>query len=192
MEQIVSKAYRMLGFVLRTAKAFKLPETYLTLYSALVRSQLEYAVVVWSPLYATYDNRIESIQKRFFNTMQHRIGCPRLPYRALIDHYNYCTLDHRRVLLEMSVLHNICLSHYDCPDLLKQINFRAPSFVTRTCPLFCIPNARTNAGVRAPIRRICDIYNRHMLSLDIFASSCLQFKAGARNVLGGLSGCIGK
>lgn len=168
IEQIVSKAYRMLGFVLRTAKMFKNTKTYLILYKSLVRSQLEYAVVVWNPLYRVYSDNIESIQKRFLATLQHRLGVSKSAYKILLDTFGCENLVDRRTVLESMILFNICQGKYDCPDLLRQVIFRTPERITRSSALFQVKNARTNAGIRAPLRRLCDVYNKTMVTLDIF------------------------
>ena len=46
---VVAKAYSMLGFVKRMCRNFNNVDTLKSLYFAYVRSQLEYASVVWSP-----------------------------------------------------------------------------------------------------------------------------------------------
>ena len=47
-------AYKSLGFILRNGREFNNVKTLNTLYTAFVRCKLEYASVVWSPLYITY------------------------------------------------------------------------------------------------------------------------------------------
>ena len=173
----------MLGFLLRTTKMFKHPETYFTLYNAFVRSQLEYAVVVWNPLYSKYSDKIESIQRRFLRALQHRVGHPNISYDASLCEYGVYTLDNRRSFLELMVLYNICHSHYHCPELLMQIGLHVPNRVTRSCPLFSVARSRTNAGVRAPLRRMCLRYNRDMSSLDILAHARPLYRAGVKAIL---------
>lgn len=116
----------------------------------------------------------------------------KLAYDILIKKYKCDTRDHRRSLLELMVLYNICQGTYDCSCLLSQIHIRVPTFVTRGCPLFYVNNTRTNAGVRAPLRRMCDVYNKEMLSLDIFASSRIKFKSGVKNIFHELYARAGK
>lgn len=183
IEHIVSRAYGMLGFLLRTAKPFKQIKTYHILYTALVRSHLEYAVAIWNPYYAIYSDMIERVQKRYIRTLQYRLNTPKLNYENALAHFTYGTLRSRRTQLEGTVLHNICHSRYDCPDLLSQLQFRVPGRATRCDSLFHLPVARTNAGLRAPLYRLCDSRDRVFHSLDIFASSSSQYKHSIMNML---------
>lgn len=58
IEQIVSKAFQMYGFVMRAAVDFKRPSTYLHLYKTIIRPQLEYAVPIWNPYFKKYINNV--------------------------------------------------------------------------------------------------------------------------------------
>jgi len=55
----------MLGFIKRWSKEFNNPFVLKSLYTSLVRPNLEYASQVWSPFYKIHINRIEAIQKNF-------------------------------------------------------------------------------------------------------------------------------
>jgi len=59
-----AKAFAMLGFMRRNTKDFKDVYALKTLYCSLVRSVLEYAVVVWAPYQVGQAARMESVQRR--------------------------------------------------------------------------------------------------------------------------------
>ncbi|XP_063909845.1 uncharacterized protein LOC135127332 [Zophobas morio] len=63
MTEIVSKAYRMYGFIYRNCNDFLNISTLCNLYYALVRSQLEYGVLIWFPIYEIHIKSIESVQR---------------------------------------------------------------------------------------------------------------------------------
>ena len=65
VEAIVNKAFKSLGFLIRTSRQFMLLKTVMHLYRALVAPHLEYACPVWSPHYNKYIDSIESVQRRF-------------------------------------------------------------------------------------------------------------------------------
>ena len=62
VDKICSKANKILGLVKRTCKGLKDVNTLRTLYCALVRFQLEYCTIVWSPHTARNINKLERIQ----------------------------------------------------------------------------------------------------------------------------------
>ncbi|XP_075158158.1 uncharacterized protein LOC142231436 [Haematobia irritans] len=74
---VVSKAYTALGFMKRWSKEFNDPLVTKTLYTSLVRPNLEYGSVVWDPYYAIFKNMIESVQKQFL------LFCLRGRYQSL-------------------------------------------------------------------------------------------------------------
>ena len=64
IDQISNKANKILGLIKRTCKGFQGVSTLRTLYLALVRSQLEYFIVLWSPHTSRKISKLEGIQRR--------------------------------------------------------------------------------------------------------------------------------
>ena len=46
----------------------------------------------------------------------------------------------------------------------------------RARPLFAVSSCRTNAGVRAPLRRLAQNYNVYFSDVDIFSLSASNFR----------------
>ena len=63
-DMITAKANRMLGLIKRTCKDLKDTATLKTLFCSLVRSNLEYCSVVWSPFTKRNIEKLERIQRR--------------------------------------------------------------------------------------------------------------------------------
>jgi len=61
---MVSKANRMLGLIKRTCRGLDDTKTLRTLYCALVRSNVEYCIVVWSPYTKKNIEKVEKVQRR--------------------------------------------------------------------------------------------------------------------------------
>jgi hypothetical protein len=59
IEAIISKSSRMLGFIKRFSRDFLDPYTHKTLYTSLVRPNLEHAACVWSPHQSVHSERLE-------------------------------------------------------------------------------------------------------------------------------------
>lgn len=70
-----AKAYAVLGFVKRNTKQFEDVYCLKSLYCALVRSILEYGVLVWAPYHVVHIQRIERIQRNFLLGMI-QYDCP--------------------------------------------------------------------------------------------------------------------
>ena len=75
-DAIIKKAFRMLGFLIRTSRYFSCIESLLILYKTLVCCQLEYASIVWSPTIKTHIDAIEKIQRRFTKFVYRKFHIP--------------------------------------------------------------------------------------------------------------------
>ena len=100
---IVSKASKRLH-ILRVLKRAEVPPADLvTIYSALVRSVLEYSSVVWATCLPRFlIDQLEAIQKRAL-----RIVYPDLHYQQALAQANITSLEDRRAHLCLKVWHNI-------------------------------------------------------------------------------------
>lgn len=130
-QHIISLAkdcYKRLGFIIRNAKDFRDPKVIQLLYSALVRSKIESASVIWNPHEKSYTLLLEKVQKAFL----------RFLYKKMYGYYPF--LYPTKYLLGMSGLNSLQVRRYiellsnacqtlrgesDCSDL-----------VARTCRLF--------------------------------------------------------
>jgi hypothetical protein len=65
IEVVCCRALKMLGFVIRTSKEFKLSSSLKALYCSLVRLLLEYFSILWDPFTAADSSCIERVQRRF-------------------------------------------------------------------------------------------------------------------------------
>ena len=64
IDKISRKANKIISLIKRTCKGLNYVATLRTLYCALVRSQLEYCIIIWSPHTTKYINNLEKIQRR--------------------------------------------------------------------------------------------------------------------------------
>lgn len=184
IENIIKKAYKMAGFVLRISKPFKKLSSYLLLYKTLVRSQLEYASVVWNPYYTIYSERIERIQKKYLRAVHYRLWGKPPSYEKSLETFKLNSLAKRRQVADAVALYNICNAKYNCPELLSQIYFRTPTRRTRSTALLATTVCSSNAGERAPLHRICKNYNNDLASIDLFTGSLPMFRRKLTELLG--------
>ncbi|KAL4154567.1 hypothetical protein QTP88_000424 [Uroleucon formosanum] len=77
---ITSRAFKVLGFIMRLSKDFKLSKSLKSLYCALVRPILEYGSVVWDPYTVSDINQLERVQLRFLRFCCFVLGIPHLAH----------------------------------------------------------------------------------------------------------------
>lgn len=191
----IAKANSMLGFVRRTTKDFTNPLTIKNLYCSLVRSNLEYAAIIWDPAYQIYINRIESVQKRFLLYYFIKIGWPfnkDLPWWQnlimLPPYFDRCkiaeldTLVKRRKMAETIFMADILNSNIDVPDLLSTINIRVPSKHVRDLQFIYLKTFKNNYSQHAPFPSLCRQFNENFKMFD-FNLSKFIFKKIIKNEL---------
>ena len=72
VRQISISAYISLGFVIRNLGEIQDLEVVKLLFYALVRSRVEYASVIWSPIYQIHCNSLERVQRRMLKYIAFR------------------------------------------------------------------------------------------------------------------------
>lgn len=185
VDHIVTKSYKMLGFVLRVSKCFKNVNTLMILYFSLVRSVLEYNTPIWTPFYHKYIDRIEMVQRKFIKSMNYRYNPTLLSadYNVCLERYGIISLEKRRILFDQVFLHRTINNHFNY-SLINYINFNVPSYRNRRFLLFAVPRARTSLYYNSLFPRVMRFYNWHLLYIDILAIGLCTFR---RRVLGYLN-----
>ena len=179
VENVVSKANRMLGFILRQCKEFKSVLAMKMLYYAFIHSRLNYASVVWNPQYIVYINRLEIVQNNFLRFLHFKTTGT---YNNVISTsflrrtYNFYSLESRRKQTDVMFLFKILNNLIDSPFLLSNIYFNVQRRNLREHPLFFVQFSRTNLGKNAPLNRIVHLYNSRYANVDLFGTSLNHFK----------------
>jgi Reverse transcriptase (RNA-dependent DNA polymerase) len=170
VETIVSRARKMLGFVMRISKEFQDPYTLKSLYIALVRSKLEYASCVWSPNYGVHVNKIERVQKRFakfaFRRMRWENENELPPYESRCMLLNLISLKKRRDIGCIMFMRDLVCGKIVCPDLLERVHFSASNYRTRASFLLYASTHRTNYGMFEPLNNSISLFNKASQHFD--------------------------
>ncbi|KAL1446689.1 hypothetical protein WDU94_008915 [Cyamophila willieti] len=160
----------MLGFVTRSTKNFPDVLSLKILYCSLVRSSLEFASCVWSPLYNYHSSRIERIQHKALITMGRRSKSSDLSYDSLQKSFNLLPLSTRREMFDILTFFNILFSNIDTPELLGSININVPKYSAPRHHLpFRPPFVRRNYLQHSPMIRLQRTANA--LDIDLFSST---------------------
>ena len=170
ISSITAKAYATLGFLKRNTNAFQDVYALKSLYCTLVRSVIEYAVVVWAPYHAVQANRIESIQKSFVRyalrvlPWNDTINLP--PYDQRCRLIDLDSLTARRKLLQRLFVFGLLSGDIDCSYLLSSINLHVPRRQLRYNTLLRLPVNRTNYGYNEPWTMCCREFNNTCDAFD--------------------------
>lgn len=185
MKNLVSNCYRKLGFVIRNTRDFDNPGVIKLVYTALVRSKLEAACIVWNPRETTYVLVLEKIQKAFLRFLYKKMYgyYPFLyPTKFLLGTLGFNSLEVRRNFALLTCACRTLRGDSDCLDLVMQLVrlFVPPlsqsrfNFRPRTRPLLAVPEARTVSHRHSPLLRALQYLNALLAAApdcDIFASS---------------------
>lgn len=186
IENITARGFKMFNFVIRSSIYFKNEITYLLLYKSLVRSQLEYAVSVWNPLYKCYIKNIERVQKKFLRCMHYKLCHNIIPYEKLLNKYKLLDLSSRRQQLDVMLLYDLVHNRYDCSELVNELRYKIPFRTSRyKHKVFAIATCRTKAGQRSPLYRMTSSYNDLFNCIDLFHERVGCFRRYVLDLLGG-------
>ena len=180
IEFIVSKAFKMLGFVYRSTKSFKDNSVLLTLYKSLVRSRLEYCSSIWSPSQQYLILKLERVQKRLVRWLCYRDGIDyeSFGYLELCQNYNLQTLEMRRNITDLCNLNKVYNNNLNSPYIVSQVLINVPNRQLRRNRLFSA-NCRLNVRKNTFIPRVLSLANSQP-DIDVFENDKHVFK---RNVI---------
>ena len=181
IDTITSKANRILGLIKRTCRGWKDTETLKTLYCTLVRSQVEYGSVVWSPYTSRNIDKLERIQWRGTKFI---LGQNDISYEDRLKCLNMLSLEKRRYLFDVVFLYKV-LNGYLNIELTPLLNFysKADPYKFRHVDDYSLKRnyARTTKFKNSYFNRIVEMWNSLPLeirlapNLEAFKSKVKKF-----------------
>lgn len=181
---IINRAMKILGFIIRITKQFCNIDTIRILYITLVRSILEYNSTIWAPHYNIHIQAIEKVQHRFLRYINFKLGIPResVDYNLLLNWTNLVNLSDRRKICDLLILYKIIHSVLDTPDLIELIRFHCPGRANNRLTLpFYYNNTHTLSHYYSPISRLHILGNEHANIGDIYFLKLAQYKHALKN-----------
>ena len=173
----VNEAYRMMGFIKRTCQQMHNARAIRVLYSAFVRSKLEFSSVVWDPFYDNKINQIEMVQKKFLRYLSFKVyrrDDRYTTYPLLLERHDTIALSTRRSFINLSYLYKVLNNFEENSQFLGQLPFYAPVRSFRQNTLFYLPLARTELYKSSPLYRILNIANTE--DVDLFCTSLQKLR----------------
>lgn len=166
----INKANRMMGLIRRTID-YLTKETFVPLYTALVRSHLEYAQSVWSPYLQQDITRIEKVQRRATKQVN---GISHLPYEQRLQYLSLPSLTYRRLRGDLIETYKIIKEIYD-PNCSIQLTRNLGVTRGHEHKLYMEGGNRTNVRSKFFRHRIVNVWN-NLPTYVVQASSVNSFK----------------
>lgn len=172
IEQISSKARKLVGMLFRQFYNYTDKQTIKTLYLSIVRPHLEYACQVWDPYLEKDKNTLEKVQK-----FACKVCCKSwdAEYENLLEELHLPTLETRRTHLKLCTFYNFVHSHSVPPFT---INYRSPNdYSIRSHHNLAItqPYAHTNQYLHSFFPSTVSLWNK-LSQETVNATSIHSFK----------------
>lgn len=155
IEDMCSRAWGTLGFILRILGRFGDLGTLKTVFMALVISRLQYASIIWYPIYTSHQLLIEKVQRRFLKFLSYRLDgqypARGVNYVDLLHRHEFSSLQTRRMNQSASYLQKLLCGEIDCAWLLSRVSLVVPRTNSRSHLCLYPPLCRTNVLKKAPI-----------------------------------------
>lgn len=171
IEYVSNKAKAVQQFVKRQSFFFDTDIVKL-LYTALVRSNLEFACSIWSPFHDVHKSTLESIQKQMViwlkgDHMNRDANNYRLdPYVNRCKEVGFVTLARRRVNAAALFIHAIISGRFNSPSLRSQMDLYDGVRTLRNPEFIRLKFARTDASTYSSFNNACRIYNHAVIFID--------------------------
>lgn len=164
IENIVTRSFKLLGFMNRNCKEFKTAFSRISVFNCLIRTVLEYCSSVWSPMYEIHRKRVESVNKRFlWHLAFQKHKAKEYPsYKKRLGYFKLQSLHRRRDITDLKFLHKLVNGRLDCPILVSKVVINAPTKLPRPSKyaLFSTKMFKSNLGHLSSVNRMQLLYNK--------------------------------
>ncbi|KAJ8949761.1 hypothetical protein NQ317_017998 [Molorchus minor] len=139
--------------------------------STVTNLLVEYASMIWSPMYTVHIKTLERVQHKFLRYCGYKLNYPVINhnYDDLMKILNLPTLERRRIHADIIFIYKLLNGIIVCPDLLEIISFNVPNRLLRHYNTFHIRHHSTNYGKNSPIDRSLKVIND--FNINLFGSS---------------------
>jgi hypothetical protein len=165
-DYLYSRTLKPLGLIRFITYNFSSLDCLKVLYTALVRSNLEYASVAWNKLTLADSNKLENIQRKFVNLCYNRCiqsNCL-CNYELILNYLHLKTLYFRRQHLNALFRVNVFKNKINSYSIMDTVGLHIPAKQIRDFSTFRVRNVST----LSPSTRCVIAANSIWRSLDIF------------------------
>ena len=129
MKSITSRAFKILGFIIRSTQDFNDVHCILYLFKSLVIPILSYCSTIWTPYSDCHNKTLESVQRKFFRYLAYKSGRPMAfdnhNYRYIAIRYSVPTIKSLHKLNDYKLIWMIRNKLVDCTQLKKIFSSRS-------------------------------------------------------------------
>jgi hypothetical protein len=164
---IRNKALSVFGMIKRNCSKFNDPFTFKCLYSSLIRSNLEYAPIIWENNNIGYSNQLKKVQNKVLRYICIKSNIPRTPhsgYEHILNILHLESLKTRRVNNYSNFFFKLLNNEIDDAFLLNQINFKTNIHNLRNKDLFYIPHFSQNYMLNDPLNILMSCGNNQIFN----------------------------
>lgn len=182
VRSIITRAFKLLGFICRSLKPFDKLNTHIILYNTYVRSILEYCSIVWNPYYHTYTNIIENVQRKFTRILCYKFKIVYSDYEDRLKKLSMTALFYRRLYFDEVLLYKIISNRLNT-NLVESFNIHIPNRVTRFAPVFYVPSVSSNIQFFSLVLRLKRQHNEYFSHIDLHDISFTRAKHAIKSAL---------
>ena len=148
INNICLKAYKSLGYLMRSLKDINNIQVQKAVYFSIVRSKLEYASIVWAPHEKGLCKQLEAVQRRFLKYLYlntHGVYPARgTSQERLREEFGVAPLSNRRMFNDISFISKVVAGRIGSPQLLERLNFFVPRINSRALATFYVSKSKRN------------------------------------------------
>jgi hypothetical protein len=173
IDNLYSRALKLLGLIRFITYNLSSLNCLKVLYTALVRSNLEYSSVAWINVTLADSNKLENLQRKLANLCYNRFIQPNFShtYESILNYLHLKTLYSRRQHLDALFLVNVFKYIINCFSMMDTVGLYIPAKQVRDFPTFRVKNvSRLSPSTRCVIAAISvcrslDIFDKNSISL---------------------------
>lgn len=173
MAVVKGKAFKMLGYVIRTCRDFTSLSTLKTVYFSIVRSHLDYCSQIWSPTQKCASDMIEAVQRRFVRFLYYKGLVPSAPseyhYLPCLEALTLQSLDSRRICSDLVLLYKIYNNNYGGLSIEAYLREPISTHALRSQRLLM-----TKLHCSSTLNRCVELFNRFNIDLSEFSTMSLS------------------
>lgn len=184
VDKITSHAYKILGFIIRSGREFKDPNTLIHLFKTLVRPILEYCSIIWSPYTQGLVDEVERIQRKFCKFVSYFMYTKgvHLSTEEVYRHFKLDSLKNRRTVVDLIFFYKVINGQIQSPEIRNQYELIKPRSGLRSTRLLNSAITSKNYVYHGPKNRITNLVNKYNSEIDFFMDSVSRFTSKVKEL----------